>query len=212
MLTAEDIYYLHKIEALANERLRFFRNKEYSRQQQETNNSNKRPRSTTVEDHHDHKKRNVAVVVRTPPPPVLTVSTERLKEFIVNEMKGTNVKLVIQKTLYKSDTEKGLNRLNMPVNQLENNEFLTADEKQTLNKRNTKDNDIEVLLLGPTLEVYGEPMKLKMWHMASTVNYVLTTAWFKFWKENEVHLPKNSKIKVWSFRRDQQLCFAVVAA
>ncbi|KAI3805090.1 hypothetical protein L1987_27137 [Smallanthus sonchifolius] len=208
MLTAENIYYLHKIEALANERLRFFRNKEYLSQQQETNKSNKRPQSTPSIIEEDHpKKRKVAAVVRTPP--VVAVSNERLKEFIVKDMKGTDVKLVIQKTLYKSDTEKGLNRLNMPVNQLENNEFLTADEKQILNKRNPKENDIEVPLLGPTLEVYGEPMKLKMWHMASTVNYVLTTGWFKFWKENEEHLPKNSKIQVWSFRRDQHLCFAV---
>ncbi|KAL8213915.1 hypothetical protein R6Q57_003364 [Mikania cordata] len=208
----EDIYHMKKMEELANERLRFFCKQDLREQQaKETKKStkSKRKRSTTCtygED--DHKKKIPPKGIRTPS--VTNETTKRLKEFIANEMKGTDMKLVIQKTLYKSDTEKGLNRLNMPMNQLENDDFLTVDEIQILNKRTQKVNEIEVRLLGPTLEMYKDPMKLKMWHMSSTANYVLTTHWHRFWVENKVHLPKDAKIQVWSFRRDQQLCFAVV--
>ncbi|KAI3744265.1 hypothetical protein L1987_57342 [Smallanthus sonchifolius] len=213
VLTAEDIYYMRKIEQLANESLKFFCDKELREEQaKEITNSKAmskraRPMSSAGED-DIHKKRKVPKkAVRTPV--VINEVTERLKEFIGNEMKGTEMKLVIQKVMYKSDTEKGLNRLNMPIKQLESDEFLTAEERHILNKRNPKENEIEVPLLGPTLEMHGEQMKLKMWHMASTVTYVLTTGWFRFWKVNKPHLLENSKIQVWSFRRDGQLCFAV---
>ncbi|KAL8213913.1 hypothetical protein R6Q57_003362 [Mikania cordata] len=156
-------------------------------QAKETKNStkSKRTRSTTCKYGEDDHKKKIKVppkAVRTPL--VTNETTKRLKEFIANEMKGTDMKLVIQKTLYKSDNVKGLNRLNMPMNQLENDDFLTVDEIQILNKRTPKVNEIEVRLLGPTLEMYKDPMKLKMWHMSSTANYVLTTNWHRFWVEN----------------------------
>ncbi|KAL9992546.1 putative DNA-binding pseudobarrel domain superfamily [Helianthus debilis subsp. tardiflorus] len=125
-------------------------------------------------------------------------------------MKGTDVKLVIQKTLYKSDTLKTQNRLNMPFNQLETNKFLTEDERQIVESDVPKENNIEVSLLGPTSEMYKLKMELTMWPMLSTYNYVLKTNWYQFWFDNKQHLKEGSKIQVWSFRRDQQLCFAIV--
>ncbi|KAK1425537.1 hypothetical protein QVD17_20890 [Tagetes erecta] len=136
--------------------------------------------------------------------------TERLKDHILNEKKGTDLKLVIQKNLYPSDTKQGQNRLSMPINQLETNEFLSADEKRILNNKVLKENEIEVLVMdGVTFECVV-PMKLTMWHMASTVNYVLKTRWYEFWLANKDHLLTKSKIQVWSFRQDEKLCFAVV--
>ncbi|KAJ0911269.1 putative DNA-binding pseudobarrel domain superfamily [Helianthus annuus] len=125
-------------------------------------------------------------------------------------MKGTDVKLVIQKKLYKSDTLKTQNKLNMPFNQLEKNKFLTEDERQIVVSNVPKENNIEVSLLGPTLEMYKLKMELTMWPMISTYNYVLKTNWYQFWFDNKQHLKEGSKIQVWSFRRDQRLCFAIV--
>ncbi|KAK1425576.1 hypothetical protein QVD17_20930 [Tagetes erecta] len=163
------------------------------------------PPSQEIEEDWKRKKMVPQKSIRTPV--VNNEVTKRLKEFIVNVIKGTELRLVIQKKVFKSDTDKGLNRLNMPIKQLESNEFLREDERRILRK----ENEIEVMVLGPTLEMYERPMKLKMWHMTNSVNYVLTTSWHSFWKENKKDLDKDSKIQVWSFRRDdEKLCFAVV--
>ncbi|KAK1425563.1 hypothetical protein QVD17_20917 [Tagetes erecta] len=155
----------------------------------------------------DGKRRKMVPQKSIHTPMVNNEVTERLKEFIVNVIKGTELRLVIQKKVFKSDTNKGLNRLNMPIKQLESNEFLREDERRILRK----EKEIEVMVLGPTLEMYEKPMKLKMWHMTNSVNYVLTTNWHSFWKENKKVLDQDSKIQVWSFRRaDEKLCFAVV--
>ncbi|KAI3796236.1 hypothetical protein L1987_38903 [Smallanthus sonchifolius] len=210
VLTAEDIYYMQKIEQLANERLRFFREKEMREQHAKERNKSKskskskRPRST--EDGQPRRK-VPKKAVRTPV--VSNKVTDRLKEFVVNELKGTDMKLVIQKNLYHSDTIQSQNRLSMPMNQLETDDFLTMDEKRILNIKNSKENEIKVPLVGPTLEMYRFPMNLKMWHMASTVNYVLKTHWFEFWEDYAEYLQEDVKIQVWSFRRDEELCFAI---
>ncbi|KAK1425564.1 hypothetical protein QVD17_20918 [Tagetes erecta] len=169
---------------------------------------NDRKRKKMVEEiEMDGKRRKMVPQKSIHTPVVNNEVTERLKEFIVNVIKGTELRLVIQKKVFKSDTDKGLNRLNMPIKQLESNEFLREDERRKLRK----EKEIEVMVLGPTLEMYEKPMKLKMWHMTNSVNYVLTTSWHSFWKENKKDLDKDSKIQVWSFRRDdEKLCFAVV--
>ncbi|KAJ0642630.1 putative DNA-binding pseudobarrel domain superfamily [Helianthus annuus] len=221
-LTTENSVYLRKIEELANEKLRFFRDKEL--REQETNKSNpksvrtswkkkkisksKRPPSTGEA---SSKKRKLPKKADDRPkkPVVVNEITEGLKEFIVNEMKGRDVRLVIQKKLFDSDTRHGLNRLNMPLKQLQTNEFLTQDEKDHLKKE--KGNQIEVRLLGPTLEMYKDPMSLRWWPMEKTDNYVFATNWYRFWSENKLHLKRDSNVQVWSFRgSDQMLCFAVV--
>ncbi|KAI3744255.1 hypothetical protein L1987_57332 [Smallanthus sonchifolius] len=210
-LTAEDIYYMRKIEELANERLRFFREKELHEQHAKERNKSKakskRPRSTSAPEDGQPRRKVPKKAVRTPV--VSNEATERLKEFVVNELKGTDMKLVIQKNLYHSDTIQSQNRLSMPMNQLETDDFLTVDEKKILDIKNPKENEIEVSLVGPTLEMYCLPMKLKMWHMASTMNYVLKTHWFEFWEDNAEYLQEDVKIQVWSFRIDEKLCFAI---
>ncbi|KAJ0764000.1 putative DNA-binding pseudobarrel domain superfamily [Helianthus annuus] len=216
ILTTENNKYLRKIEELANEWLRFFRDKEL---QEEKNKSivkerlrkskGKRPQSTMSVVKNVSKKRKVPKKGERPPV-VTNEITQRLDEFIVSEMKGTDVKPVIQKMLYKSDTLKTQNRLNMPFNQLQTNKFLTEDERQIVESDVPKENNIEVSLLGPTLEMYKLKMELTMWPMLSTYNYVLKINWYQFWFDNKKHLKEGSKIQVWSFRRDQQLCFAIM--
>ncbi|XP_035840901.1 putative B3 domain-containing protein At2g27410 [Helianthus annuus] len=222
ILTTKNNQYLRKIEELANDMLRFFRDKELKNKSNAMSvvkdevsaerlrkSKGKRLRSTTSVVKNVSKKRKVPKKGERPPV-VTNEITQRLNEFIVDEMKGTDVKLVIQKTLYKSDTLKTQNRLNMPFNQLETNKFLTEDERQIVESDVPKENNIEVSLLGPTLEMYKLKMELTMWPMLSTYNYVLKTNWYQFWFDNKQHLKEGSKIQVWSFRRDQQLCFAIV--
>ncbi|MFS8028344.1 putative DNA-binding pseudobarrel domain superfamily [Helianthus anomalus] len=123
-------------------------------------------------------------------------------------MKGRDVRLVTQKKLFDSDTRHGLNRLNMPLKQLQTNEFLTEDEKDHLKEETG--NQIEVRLLGRTLEIYKDPMNLRWWPMEKTENYVLTTNWYRFWLANKLHLKRDSNVQVWSFRGSDKLCFVVV--
>nr|GEY06520.1 hypothetical protein [Tanacetum cinerariifolium] len=132
--------------------------------------------------------------------------TERLKEFITSdEMHGSELKLVIQKTLHMSDLKSDQNRLNLPFKQLVTQEFLTDEEKRELEDNKA----IEVRLVGPTLQMYEEPMTFKIRSMSCTKNYVLITNWNHFVADNIKDLKEFSKIQLWSFRKDQQLCFAL---
>nr|GEX20544.1 retrotransposon protein, putative, Ty1-copia subclass [Tanacetum cinerariifolium] len=69
--------------------------------------------------------------------------------------------------------------------------------------------EIEVRLVGPTLKMYKEPMRLVIWNMTNTRNLVLKTNWYRFVEDNKEHLKELSKIQLWSFRKDQQLCSAI---
>ncbi|XP_076918913.1 putative B3 domain-containing protein At2g27410 [Bidens hawaiensis] len=215
--TIENTDYLMKIEELANTMLIYFRDKELGIETSmheapgpRTLTTNNRKLSTSAcEDIGGKKKKKRKVtkqVVRTPV--VVNDVTEGLKEFVPNVLKGNELTLVIQKILFKSDTKKVLNRLNMPIIQLESDKFLTEGEKRVLDR---SEGEIEVRVLGPTLEMYENTMKLRKWRMSSTENYVLTTNWYRFRSKNKLRLKITSKIQVWAFRgADQRLCFAVV--
>ncbi|GKD80647.1 B3 domain-containing protein, DNA-binding pseudobarrel domain protein [Tanacetum coccineum] len=71
------------------------------------------------------------------------------------------------------------------------------------------ENEIEVRLAGPTLKMNKEPMRLIIWNMTNTRNLVLKTNWYRFVEDNKEHLKELSKIQLWSFRKHQQLCFAI---
>ncbi|KAL7604679.1 hypothetical protein Lser_V15G15212 [Lactuca serriola] len=131
--------------------------------------------------------------------------TQELEEFITNELEGTEAKVVIQKTLFSSDLRKNQNRLSMPMKQLKPDEFLRKNEKEDLENGM----ELKVGLLGPRLEMHANPMMLKMWHMKKTKNYVLKTNWNEFVMANEKDLEINKTIQVWSFRREEKLCFAI---
>ncbi|KAM0029475.1 putative DNA-binding pseudobarrel domain superfamily [Helianthus debilis subsp. tardiflorus] len=133
-------------------------------------------------------------------------SIVRLKRFITGEMYGLDMKLVIQKVLYESDMKKDQNRLNMPIKQLvtKPHEFLTDDEIRMVDK-----DGIEVRVVGSMMQMYARPLWLKKWPMKKSDNYVLKTNWNNFVVDNE-GLKKETMIQVWAFRKDRQLCFAIV--
>lgn len=206
----EEDLYIQKVQELANEKLELFaRVKEEIK---ETYKSKKRPTTTSVDvDHHVKKKKlkseSKEVNCKVLLPVVHNEVTKRLKEFITNEMNGSDIHLVIQKRLFSSDVSRNHNRLNMPIKQLMTTDFLREEEKRFL--AISKENEIKVPLVGPKLRTYEQLMGFKTWRMVSTKNYVLKTNWFKFLEENKHDLKKGELIQVWSFRINNQLCFAV---
>nr|GFB52651.1 B3 domain-containing protein, DNA-binding pseudobarrel domain protein [Tanacetum cinerariifolium] len=68
---------------------------------------------------------------------------------------------------------------------------------------------IKVRLVGPNLKMFKEPMELKIWDITRTSNLVLTSKWKHFVEENKDYLKELSMIQIWSFRKEQQLCFAL---
>lgn len=148
---------------------------------------------------------------KTPPkiesgPVVKNEVTEQLQKFIrSDEMNGAELKLVTQKVLYMSDLKQDQNRLSLPLKQLITEDFLTTEERLKLENKE----EMEVRVVGPTLEMYKEPMTMTIWPMKNTHNLVLKTNWYHFVKEHKEHLKELSKIQVWSFRKDNQLCFAL---
>ncbi|KAF5762773.1 putative DNA-binding pseudobarrel domain superfamily [Helianthus annuus] len=159
----------------------------------------KKRKSCLLLENDNNKKRKCGPVVNND-------SIVRMKWFITGEMYGLDMKLVIQKVLYESDMKKDQNRLNMPIKQLATkpHEFLTDDEIRMVDK-----DGIEVRVVGSMMQMYAKPLRLKKWPMKKTDNYVLKTNWNNFLADNE-GLKKDVMIQVWAFRKDRQLCFAIV--
>ena len=134
-------------------------------------------------------------------------ATTQLKEFITSEkISGSDMKLVIEKTLYASDLKRSQNRLNMPFTQVQTHDFLTPEEKQVIDIKTA----LKVQIMGPNLQMREKPLSLRIWNMSRARNYVLTSNWCDFVEENKNVLKENTTIQVWSFRKDEKLCFAVI--
>ncbi|GKD84422.1 B3 domain-containing protein, DNA-binding pseudobarrel domain protein [Tanacetum coccineum] len=183
----EDDFYMQKIQELVNEKM-----KQFAREDQER-----------YELKFKKKKKLAKKVI--PTEVVSNEVTERLKEFITNEMNGSDMRLVIQKVLFTSDVSRCQNRLNMPYKKLETHDFLTDDESRMADD----EEGVKVRLVGPNLQMYEEPVWLKTWNMTSTKNYVFKINWSNFVDANKADLKAHKKIQVWSFRIDEQLCFAI---
>lgn len=145
----------------------------------------------------------------TPPPDM----PENVKSLIL-EMGGTGVVLVTQKRLTATDVERHNNRLQMPLSQICNTNFLTDQEKHYLTRKDGKQwNSIETPLLDPALEKHK--ILLRRWLMAksssaakSTENYVLNKPWNDIVKDNT--LKEGDAIQLWGFRVAEQLNLALL--
>ncbi|PWA91057.1 hypothetical protein CTI12_AA094550 [Artemisia annua] len=198
----EEEYYRLKIEELVSEKLKLFGGENINVSYEWTKSMGGSKRKTSsVNEVHNKKKKKVKMVVDS------NEAITQLKEFITSdEINGSDMKLVIQKTLYASDLNRNQNRLNMPFKQVETHDFLTHEEKHLLGNNS----EIKVHILGPNLQMYKKPMWLKIWSMSCTKNYVLKTNWSDFVMANKNVLKENKTIQVWSFRKNEKLCFAVV--
>nr|GEX14223.1 ribonuclease H-like domain-containing protein [Tanacetum cinerariifolium] len=76
---------------------------------------------------------------------------------------------------------------------------------------NVTESEIDVPLLGPTLQMFNQSMKLTRWQINSTQSYILRTNWKTFVQENKNDLKQGATIQVWSYRKEDQnkLCLAI---
>ncbi|GJS26995.1 B3 domain-containing protein, DNA-binding pseudobarrel domain protein [Tanacetum coccineum] len=133
-----------------------------------------------------------------------SIFARQLQEFITSdEINGSDIKLVIKKRVHARPTQ---NWFNMPFKHLETHDFLMPEEKEVLGNGS----EIEVALVGPKLKMYKKPMSLKIGGNWNNKNYVLKNNWSDFVEANKNVLEEGTIIQVWSFRKDKQLCFAVV--
>lgn len=126
----------------------------------------------------------------------------------IQQIGGSEVKLVIEKTLFNSDLDRGQNRLTVPCKQIQN-EFLKEDEKMSLCKKQEDGKHVqgmEVSVIEPCLDV--STLCLKKWDLSSSSSYALIKNWNNLAKKN--HLMAGMKVQLWSFRVNKSLCFALV--
>ncbi|XP_071713805.1 B3 domain-containing protein At2g31720-like [Rutidosis leptorrhynchoides] len=157
-----------------------------------------------------NKKKKMKIVKKMKRNPMDIINNEvtELLKRLIDEINGSDLKLLIQKRLYHSDLRGCQNRLTIPMNQMQKNcEFLSPDEENILVD---KQRGIEVGLMGPKLQMYNKKMVLRKFCMSHTSSYVLSNNWNQFVRDYMNDLKENTMIQVWSFRRNQELVFAVV--
>ncbi|KAK1361384.1 hypothetical protein POM88_045858 [Heracleum sosnowskyi] len=128
----------------------------------------------------------------------------------IQNMGGTDIKLVIEKDLFDSDIAQRENRFSIPLNQVREDaqDFLTEDEKNTLEKRTERNRvfTLEVPLIEPNLQM--TVIKLRKWKMKKVYLYLLSGKWYQIARRNV--LEEGNTMQVWSFRVQEQLHLALV--
>ncbi|KAH0696163.1 hypothetical protein KY290_013535 [Solanum tuberosum] len=144
----------------------------------------------------ERKRRKIKPIID---PPVLT---DKLKEKISRMgVQISQVKLVIQKVLYDTDLSYKHLRLSIPVNQVENKDFLTPQQKMVLETRDivsNKKSKIQFNLIEPSLE--QTKIHLAKWDMSNSSNYVLLNDWMQVIERN--NLKSGMVVQLWSFHQD----------
>ncbi|KAI3707211.1 hypothetical protein L6452_25528 [Arctium lappa] len=127
---------------------------------------------------------------------------EVLRDFIRNVGGSSeSTVLVVEKRLTKTDVNSKQGRLLMPILPDKFQDFLTAKEKEKLGG----EEDMKVWVFDPKFR--KSTLNLRFWKMKQQY-LVLKTHWNQVVAANK--LKENMVLKVWSFRVDEQLCFALV--
>ena len=125
----------------------------------------------------------------------------------IQEENGTDLVLVMQKTITGCDLRSNNNRLSIPPTKVRDDNFVNQKEKSILN---TKEG-IEVLMIPPSLK-HIVPLTFKKWKMGDNYTYNLMKTWHDLVvddKDNGLEL--GSEVQLWSFRKNNSdLCFALV--
>ncbi|KAJ1377437.1 hypothetical protein SESBI_48892 [Sesbania bispinosa] len=132
----------------------------------------------------------------------------------IQEMEGREVKLVIQKQLFKSDLNSNNGRFSIPIQQIRHDarDFLTETDEFCLKERKGEGKNqrlvgFPVAVLDPSLKLYN--MCFKKWKMEHTEVYNITSGWNELLRNN--CLKAKDTVQLWSFRSNSnQLCFALV--
>lgn len=134
---------------------------------------------------------------------------------IIGHMKGSDVKLVIQKQLTKSDLTQNNGRLSIPKGRVIES-FLTPTEESCLDyvrkrkgEEKNKIGSMVVSMLDHNLNLWDD-MCLKKWKMETTEVYNITCGWNELVKDNHWENDQKIKVQLWSFRRNLNLNFALV--
>ncbi|XP_049347710.1 B3 domain-containing protein At3g25182-like [Solanum verrucosum] len=161
------------------------------------------------------KKRKINHTVEAVAPPVVILNRELSIEFKnqITFIGGSveSAKLVIEKILFDTDVNPAEGRLSIPQKQM-SNRFLNTGEEQLLNTRNgAKMSEMNVSLIEPSRQVVQ--INLRKWTMnknngKTSSSYVLVKHWNDVTKRNG--LKSGMKMQLWAFRKDENLCFALV--
>ncbi|KAK6233720.1 hypothetical protein QUC31_006126 [Theobroma cacao] len=135
-----------------------------------------------------------------PPPDMPQVFKDRIEN-----LGGTDIKLVIQKFIKPTDLNPGHNRLSMTLKQVRNKFLSEAEEEKLKNNRG-----MDVILIEPCLEV--SKVHLTKWLIGGSFAYVFKTQWNQIVKNNADTLKPDAVVQIWSFRvgPESQLGFAII--
>ncbi|KAM6592812.1 hypothetical protein CsatA_000515 [Cannabis sativa] len=166
--------------------------------------NNKRKR---IRDDRDTSNTSKGGVIHgpNPPPPI----SEELAQVIRGMTNGDqlNLKLVIQRKLFQTDTLARQNRLQMPRNQISSDDFLNDDEKKKLDQNE----GIQVRFIQPNLEEEnGLVFRRWKYKNVNCAGYVFNKNWHKGVVQKN-GLECGQLVQVWFFRdKDGNPCFAMV--
>ncbi|KAK4708185.1 hypothetical protein R3W88_029110 [Solanum pinnatisectum] len=105
-----------------------------------------------------------------------------------------SVKLVIKKTLFKTDVKPEEGRFSIPQKQMSNS-FLEPEEDEHLSTRN----GMKVMLIEPSHRI--SEINLRKWFMNKDNGKVIV-------RKNNLEF--DTKVQLWAFRKSVDLCFALV--
>ncbi|KAE8690823.1 SET domain protein 16 isoform 1 [Hibiscus syriacus] len=173
------------------------------------NNGGKKPKRKLKEEDGDgdwgsglkpklkrRKKQKPQSLIPTPDMP------DRFKRYILEDMGGSGLVLVIQKTLFFSDVNHTASRFSVPFSQVKSHDFLTKIEADGLAHKKP----MQVCFLDPSME--KTTMTFNRWDMGKNSLYVMIGSWNSVVESNK--LKKDEIVQLWSFRMNSQLCFALV--
>ncbi|KAK1555677.1 hypothetical protein Q3G72_029833 [Acer saccharum] len=128
---------------------------------------------------------------------------------LIESFNGTDILLVMEKTLKKSDLDSNQNRLSFGVDKVKNQFLITKDELDKVNQPG----GLQVTVIQPCLEITPKVVELrKRTKNGCYFEFVLTGNWRQIAQNKMNRLQTDDKVTLWSFRKGSDLCFALVKA
>ena len=164
------------------------------------NNNEKKLKQKTGKQKKKKNLKKVVYPIVEPPPDM----PEAFKNCIEN-LGGTEIKLVIQKFIQVTDLNPSQGRLAMTMNQVRSKFLSEADEEKLENT-----GVIEAVFVEPCLEV--SKVKLTKWLLGQSYAYVFKTEWNRIVSNNADRLKPMAVVQIWSFRvgPESNLGFAMI--
>ncbi|XP_060668883.1 B3 domain-containing protein At1g05920-like [Ziziphus jujuba] len=163
------------------------------------------------------RKRRLSNFVRQTAPPANPASYPELPvEFRreIEAMGGTDITLIMQKEVTKTDLKPYHNRLLMPFTKIIG-DFLKPEEKATLRAQNVIEHvPLMMKRASPVARMELMNINMRQWDMhknsgkMSSSNYVLRTSWKEVVTNNK--LEEDDVVQIWSFRVQDRLHLALV--